>query len=72
MARGRHLQFNSIRLSVTEMLGKGSIWFNCESVHDMARCQGKANAVQDDKIYSQREVDELYKQWMRGSVCSGN
>lgn len=32
----------------------------------------KANAVQDDKIYSQREVDELYKKWMRGSVCSGN
>ncbi len=23
--------------------------------------------MQDDKIYSQREVDELYKQWMRGS-----
>ena len=41
VARGRHLQFNSIRLSVTEMLGKGSIWFNCESVHDMARCQEK-------------------------------
>ena len=41
VARGKHLQFNSIRLSVTEMLGKGSIWFNCESVHDMARCQEK-------------------------------